>query len=145
MLLRLLTTIIIAVSGIDAGWPGNSQCYPAPQIYPAQAPGVLNPLGKGQEYVSPFDQRGDQYGTPGVAVSNNEADGSSSPAPVRWYNASLGQNVYLFPDINFGSLVYLRVSPDLSEVQYNPDNRTPFSMLCQSKSLISQPKTDAAV
>ncbi|KXL48708.1 glycoside hydrolase family 43 protein [Acidomyces richmondensis BFW] len=93
MLFNLLGVFTIAVSFVDAGWPGNPQCYPAPQVYPAEAPGVLNPLGKGQD-----------------------------PAPVRWYNASLGQNVYLFPDVNFGSLVYLRVSPDLSEVQYNPDN-----------------------
>lgn len=45
-----------------------------------------------------------------------------SPAPVRWYNASLGQNVYLFPDSNDGKLIYLRVSTDLSDVQLDQAN-----------------------
>lgn len=45
-----------------------------------------------------------------------------SPAPVKWHNTTSGQDVYLFPDINFGKLVYLRVSSNLSEVQYDESN-----------------------
>jgi len=79
------------------------------QTYPPNDDGVINPLGLGQEYV-PLNK-------PSTTLA--DLIGFFSPAPVRWYNTTSKQNVYLFPDVDFNRTVWLRVSTNLSDVQYD--------------------------